>query len=497
MSPDPCAPVIVGVAQRTQKPADPMQSLEPGLLMAETVEDALVDAGFIQGRHGAADLAMIVVVQGAWSYRNPGRLVADRIGAPSAIAAVTSMGGQAPQIALNRLCGRIQDGSIDAAVLTGGEAIWTRRRLRRVGVKLVTSSDDHIPRAELWGDDLALSTPFEQQRGIDEPIVVYPLFESALRAGNGESLAAHRDRLARLWTGFNRVAVDNPYSWRRERLTEKEIRDPTPTNRMVGFPYTKAMNSNWDVDMASAVVVCSVRQARRWGVEPDRWIFCQAGTEADDTLAVSHRRDLHSSPAIRAAGRRLFELGRINDDEINALTVDLYSCFPSAVQVAATELGLGPERDLTVTGGLTFAGGPLNNYVGHSIATMVDRLRTTGGRGLVTANGGYLTKHAMGLFGSSPGPDDRFHWDNVQSDVDRIPPRRCDEGYAGTAHIEAYTVMHDHNGPTRGPCALRTPDGARTWGSVTDIDTLHEMMATEAVGRDVTLAPDGTTTMIS
>jgi acetyl-CoA C-acetyltransferase len=496
MSPDPCAPVIVGVAQRTQRPADPMQSLEPGLLMAATVEDALVDAGSAQRRPGAADLAMIVVVQGAWSYRDPGRLVADRIGAPSAVTAITSTGGQAPQVALNRLCRRIQDGSIEAAVLTGGETIWTRRRLRRIGVKLATGGDDHVPRAEVWGDDVALSTPFETKRGIDQPIVVYPLFESALRASRGESLAAHRDRLARLWTGFNRIAVDNPYSWRRDPLTEEEIRDPTPTNRMVGFPYTKAMNSNWDVDMASAVVVCSVRQATRWGVEPDRWVFCQAGTEADDTLAVSHRRDLHSSPAISAAGRRLFELGQVNDDEINALTVDLYSCFPSAVQVAAAELGLRPERELTVTGGLTFAGGPLNNYVGHSIATVVDRLRTTGGRALVTANGGYLTKHAIGLLGSSPGPDGRFHWDNVQSNVDRIPSTPCDEGFAGTARIEAYTVMHDHNGPRRGPCALRTPDGARTWGSVTDIDMLHEMMAIEAVGRNVNLMPDGTATMI-
>lgn len=101
--------------------------------------------------------------------------------------------------------------------------------------------------------------------------MVYPLFESALRAANGESMAGHRDRPARLWAGFNRVAADNPYGRRRERLTEQQIRDPSATNRMVGFPYTKAMNSNWDVDMASAVVVCSVRQARRWGVEPDGW----------------------------------------------------------------------------------------------------------------------------------------------------------------------------------------------------------------------------------
>ena len=100
----------------------------------------------------------------------------------------------------------------------------------------------------------------------------------------------------------------------------------------------------------------------------DRWVFPLAGTQAHDTYAVSHRPDLASSGAIRLAARELFALaGRGVDDVAH---VDLYSCFPSAVQIAADEIGLGLDRPLTVTGGLSFAGGPWNNYVTHSIATM-------------------------------------------------------------------------------------------------------------------------------
>src|SRR4029077_19523522 len=118
-----------------------------------------------------------------------------------------------------------------------------------------------------------------------------------------------------------------------------------------------------------------------------------AGTDAHDHYFVSNRDDLGGSPGMRIAGRRALELANVDADDL--AHVDLYSCFPSAVEISAHELGLGTDRPLTVTGGLSFAGGPWNNYVMHSIATMAERLREApGARGLVTANGGFITKHA-------------------------------------------------------------------------------------------------------
>ena len=167
------------------------------------------------------------------------------------------------------------------------------------------------------------------------------------------------------------------------------------------------MNSNNSVEQGAVLLLCSVEAAERLGVPRDRWVFPHAGTDAHDTAAVSTRGDLHSSPAIRAAGRQALALAGIGIDDI--AHVDLYSCFPSAVQVAANELGLAIDdaaRPLTVTGGLSFAGGPWNNYVTHSIATMVDRLRANpGDYGMCTANGGFITKHAIGIYSSEPAPD--------------------------------------------------------------------------------------------
>ena len=76
--------------------------------------------------------------------------------------------------------------------------------------------------------------------------------------------------------------------------------------------------------------------------------------------------------------------------------VDVYSCFPVVPKLVALHLGPPREAPLSVTGGHSSFGGPLNSYSLHALATTVERLRPGGGTGLVHANGGYLTcQHAL------------------------------------------------------------------------------------------------------
>ena len=60
------------------------------------------------------------------------------------------------------------------------------------------------------------------------------------------------------------------------------------------------------------------------------------------------------------------------------------------------------SKPLTVTGGLPFFGGPGNNYSMHALAEMAHRLRNGQGNGLITANGGMLSKHAALLLANKP-----------------------------------------------------------------------------------------------
>ena len=481
---DPRTPVLVGVAQLKQKPDNPLDALEPLALMTEVVAAAAADAGApaLTNR-----LDSIRVVKGAWPYKDPARLIAERLGAKPRQTATTHDGGNTPQSLVNLSCLDIVAGRYDAIAIVGAEAIWSRRRAHRAKQVIPYTTDDG-PSAIALLHDLEMSSEVEVARGFAAPVNIYPLFESAFRASRGESIPDHIARISKLWEGFNEVAVANPYAWSRQAMTATQIATATEDNRLVGFPYTKAMNSNWDLDQAAALILCSAESASALGVPKDRWVFVWAGTDAHDTGQIAHRHSFHESPAIRLAGRRLWDLAAIGPDAV--AHCDLYSCFPSAVQISATELGLGLDRQLTQTGGLTFAGGPLNNYVTHAIAAMAGTLREHAGDvGLCTANGGYLTKHALGLYSTTPPPV-LFRHADVQAEVDREPTRVFDADYQGVATIESYTVMHGHEGPENALLTALTPGGQRALASSTDVDMMQALMKAEHVGRVTNIGPD-------
>jgi acetyl-CoA C-acetyltransferase len=198
----------------------------------------------------------------------------------------------------------------------------------------------------------------------------------------------------------------------------------------------------------------------------------------------------------RFAGRDVFETAGIGVDDV--AHVDLYSCFPSAVEIAADELGLGLDRPLTVTGGMSFAGGPWNNYPMHGIATMAGILRDDAGSiGLCTANGGYTTKHALGLYGTRPPTSGQFRWGHPQDAVDALPRREAAaDDFSGEATIETYTVMHGRDGePEQAFAACLTAKGERLWASTDDGATMREMIDHDAVGRPVHVTAEGRLTL--
>jgi acetyl-CoA C-acetyltransferase len=318
-----------------------------------------------------------------------------------------------------------------------------------------------------------------------------------VRIAAGEAPAAHRRRIGELWAQFSAVAQRNPHAWNRNPTSADEISQPGPNNRMISWPYTKLMNSNNMVDQGAALVLTSAEKATHLQIPTDRWVFPYAGTDAHDTYAISERAEFHRSPAIRIAGRRALELAGKSIDDI--ALIDVYSCFPSAVQVAASELGLpcgDPDRPLTVTGGLTFAGGPWNNYVSHSIATLAEQLVSAPGElGLITANGGYLTKHSFGIYGTEP-PDHEFRWEDVQSAVDAEPTRTAVVEWSGVGTVESWTTPFNRDGAAeKAFLAVRTPDDARTLAVMADPSDANATVLEDIAGAKVQVHADGTATL--
>ena len=493
--PDPRSPVIVGVGQWNNRVDQGEPPVEPADMMAEALRRAADDSG-----GGARVLTSADAVRVSQSlsrrYPNPARLVAERVGATPRDEAVTPIGGNEPQALVAQSCRDIAAGDAEVVLICGAEAWRTRTALPRDQRAQLgwTTQADSVPRARPTAPGFELNHPGEMARHVYEPPQVYALVEQALRHAAGRSIDDHLVHVSELWARFNAVAVANPHAWVREPLTAEQIRTPSPDNRWIWWPYTKVMNANNAVEQAAALILCSVERARALGIPRDRWVFPRAATQAHDTYVLSHRLDLCSAPALGVAGRGLFSLAGAGVDDV--AHVDLYSCFPSAVQVAAAEIGLSLERPLTVTGGLSFAGGPWNNYVTHAIATLTEVLRRDpGSLGLVTGLGGYLTKHALGLYSTEP-PVGGFRWADAQDEVEAagLPRRALAEEGEGDATIESWVVEHGRDGePRRALAACLLDDGRRAWASSEDPDTVAELRSgAEQIGRAVKIAPGGT-----
>jgi acetyl-CoA C-acetyltransferase len=488
---DPRAPVIIGVGQVTHRAAGLDDAREPADLMAEAVLAASADAT-LSGPPPADSLRVVSLL--SWRYRDPARFVARRLGIEPRDTALSTNGGNSPQSLVNGAAAEITRGETDLVILTGGESWRTRMRARRSDATLPwpVVPDDVSP-GRVLGEEFVMNHPAELERGIVMPVQVYPMFETALRAAAGLGLAEHRVMISELWARFSAVAATNPQAWVRDALSAEAIRTPGPGNRMIGLPYTKYLNSNNDVDQAAALLMCSAERARSLGVPEDRWVFVHSGSDCHEHQYVSERWTFTETPAIAAGGRAALELAGLDIDDIEI--IDLYSCFPSAVQLGARSLGLELDRTLTRTGGLTFAGGPWNNYVMHAIATIVAELRErTGAHGFVWANGGYATKHAFGVYGTEP-PVHGFRHAHPQDEIDALPRRVLATGAdaAGPASVEAYTVMHDRDGaPERGFASCLLADGRRAWGATSDLGLAAAMCDGEWVGRSVDIGADGT-----
>ena len=303
----------------------------------------------------------------------------------------------------------------------------------------------------------------------------------------------HTERITRLWSGLSEVAAENPHAWSPTAYTPEQLATVDATNRMITTPYSKLLCANLQVDLASGLILCSAAAAEAAGVPQDKWVFLHAGAAAHDEWFVSERGDLAASPAIRTLGKAVTEHAGVTIDQIEY--VDLYSCFPSAVQIAAQELGLPvgePQRRLSVTGGLTFGGGPGNNYGTHAVASLVPLLRAKpDAYGLSTSLGWYLTKHAIGIYSATP-PTAPYR--ALAPVVEATPTRRPLAGYTGDAVIEAYTVQFDRSGePEAIILSAVTYDGARALRRYVGSELAAKGVNTELIGLPVRLAEESVT----
>ncbi|HUR79019.1 MAG TPA: hypothetical protein VMZ22_13810 [Acidimicrobiales bacterium] len=486
MAIDPRTPCVIGVAQRTVHPGTG-PSPEPLALWDDVCRRAAADARASADVLAAVDSLQIVYCM-AWAYDAPVDRLADSLGISPRHRLYSGIGGTTPQLLVDDAAEAIARGEMELAVITGAEALETKRQAKKAGERVQWSFKAEKP------PPFPFEAPFhpaETAHNVFQAWLTFPVFDIARRARLGVGADAYRQQIAETLAPMSTVAAANPYAWFRRARSVSELRDATPENRFVGYPYTKYEISVMDVDMAATVIVASHAKADELGVPMDRRVYLRGWCYATDPVYLAEHPDLSASPAMHAASREALRCAGVTLDDV--AHVDLYSCFASSVHLACDALGIAPEdgRGLTVTGGLPFSGGAGSNYMLHSIAAMVDVLREDpGATGMVSGVGMHMTKHCFGIYSTTPGdvaiPDQK----GVQSALDATGVVPVTDVYDGTVRVASYTVAHGRDGAAEWGLVIGDlDDGSRAYGKVEDAGLLAEMETREFVGETVSFAP--------
>jgi acetyl-CoA C-acetyltransferase len=463
---DPSTPVLVGVGVASA-------SCEPLELMAAAAEAAAADAGrtALLGR-----LGVVAVPKGNWSYTDPGRLLAERFGSPRARTALAELG--VPQQTLVSLSlSRIASGDIDTALVVGAEAKrWTSGAARTGQVAQETAQDGAVP-DEHFVPHGEIVAPAEIAAAFYDPVAQYATIDSALRAAEHRSIEAHCAEIDGLWSRFNAVAGTNPRAAFPQRRDAAALRSTDDGNRPLAFPYNKWHSTQWTVDQAAALLLCSAGTATALGVPRERWIFPHVALESSFALPLSRRTELHAWPAMRVLGERA--AAAIGRPLTEVEHVELYSCFPAAVRVQQRALGLPSDGTPTVTGGMAFAGGPFNNFTYQATAAVVERLRAApGGYAMVSTVSGFLTKPGLAIWSTVPASDGPVIADLATEAAAATAATPVVTDHTGEGTVKSYTVTYDRGCPADVIAIVETDAGTRTVARDAD-DTLAAQATTE------------------
>jgi acetyl-CoA C-acetyltransferase len=479
------APVLVGAGAITQRAGSVDEAVDAFELLTIAVERAGADSG-VPAALGRIDL--VLVPKGIWSYRDPGRAVAARFGSKDAHSILADV-GILQQTLLSRAATAIAGGHADVVLVGGTEAKQRATLARRAGIELRDADPSPGEPDELLLPDGEILSAAEIARDLAVPVHQYALIESTLAHAAGRTPGEQHDRVATLWARFAAVAAANEEAWDRTGYDAAAIGTPGPENRMVATPYTKRLCSDWNVDQAGALLLMAAETAAALGIPRDRWVFAHAGAESNFMVTLPRRAEPHRWPAFEAVADalRLTGPGALRPD-----VVELYSCFPSAVQVQADALGLALDAPLTVTGGMTFAGGPLNNAVVQGLVALSQRLREhPAGLGLITSVSGLLTKPGASLW-SSAEPASPFRAVDVTAEArERTATVPVLPDATGAAVVAGSTILYDADGAPDRAVAIVDVDGGRTVAVCRDIDVATEMVTTDWVGCPVDVTAPG------
>ncbi len=458
-------PVLVACGQKTDRPGFG-ENLSPIEMMTEAALLASQDSGISNILSSLDTLvatgltvdAAQVKSPASGMYKNVPKSVAKALSISPERLVYTQTGGNTPQRLVNYFAQQISLGKAKSVLLTGGEALNTMSRRFNHWSKFLLPKGKWKDKAggsfESFGDTKPGNSEYEGRYAMNLPVNVYPLFENALRIHYQRTHAEQREAIGSLFSRLSQTAMNNPYAWFQNEASAEELIRDSERNRFIAYPYTKRLSSMIKVNQSAAIILMSAAKAKSLGISEDKWVYLHGYADANDIWNVSERDNFHSSPAMNVMAKSALRMAQKNIDDMSFF--DIYSCFPSAVQIACDEFGIAHDdpRGLSLTGGLPYFGGPGNNYSMHGIAEIMNRARENPNEfGLLNANGWYLTKHSMGIY-SSQRPSVGLAVEPMLS----VPPAKVKllEQASGKAQLETFTVLYSKDNHPRKSIVIAT-----------------------------------------
>jgi len=275
----------------------------------------------------------------------------------------------------------------------------------------------------------------------------YAIIESAMRYKNNRTLKEHEKFLGDYYERFSEIAAENPHAWNQETFSSKEIGTPSVKNKRIAYPYNKLHNSSWNVNQASALILTSEEIANSLNIPSVKRVYPLISSETNHMIGVIQRPDLTAPVGLQLATDYLLET--VANNQIQPTLYELYSCFPVAVQLFSEALKVPDNIDKTITGGMPFAGGPLNNYLLHATAQMLMKIREhTDEIGLITGVSGMMTKQSLAIWGKDPMMD--FESKDVTKEAEELEiPVPMSNLNHGEAQIIGCTTIYENLNPLK------------------------------------------------
>ena len=469
-------PVVIGLGITQQKGS--YAELDEALFLMEKVAmQAINDCGNSKIKDF---IDVIDIPKGFWRYRDPGKWIAEKNNFSNAKTSVNKI-GVLQQHLINNTCNKIIKGEIRAGLILGGESRAKMIAALKEGIEykemeLSTNPDQYVKaKDDLYGEGEA------EALGL-MAVGYYAVMESAMRKSKNLNLKEHEDYLGSMYADFSEIASKNQYAASDKSISKDQIMLANSDNKPMAYPYNKYHCTSWNVSQASAILICEEGLADQLNISKQKRIYPMASSETNHMIALIQRPSLISSAGLKLASEKINEV--VDKHSINLNLIDLYSCFPVAVQQFENVLNLNTKTSRTITGAMPFAGGPLNNYMLHATVQALLKLRSESGHSLITGVSGMMTKQSFCLW-SSEYQMPFYHADVTKKAQQLDKPIPISNAKHGNGIVIGYTVLYEGTKPTSGVFYIEDSQGERKVVTSEDKAVITSMREEEWIEKEI------------